>query len=89
MAVFTVDVKTTPTRILVRNPDRKVYSVHNFSSVNVFIGYDNKVSTSGFHKGVKVAANGGGAEDEWHKGEVWAIASSNTEVTVVEVSEGE
>ena len=89
MAVFTVEVGTTPTRILVANPQRKVYSIHNFGSVDVYIGYDNKVSTTGFHKGVKIAANGGGAEDEWHKGEVWAIAPSATEVTVVEVSEGE
>ena len=89
MAVFTVAVKTVPTRILVANPKRKVYSIHNFSSVDVYVGYDNKVSTSGFHKGVRIAANGGGCEDEWHKGEVWAIANSETEVTVVEVSEGE
>jgi len=89
MSVVTITVGTTPQRILVANPDRVVYSILNFSSNDVYIGYDKNVSTTGKTKGILVKANGGGMEDEYHKGEVWAIATAETEVTVVEVSRGE
>jgi len=89
MPIRTVAVKTTPTRLLARNPDRVVYSVVNDSTVDIFISYDKNVATSGAYKGVKIMANGGSCEDEHHKGEVWAISTSETEVTVVEVSKGE
>lgn len=89
MAVVTVTVKTVPTRLLVANDKRKVYSIHNDSTVNVYVGYDKEVATSGPKRGILVRPNGGAIEDEFHKGEVWAIAEAETEVTVVEVSEGE
>lgn len=89
MPVVTITVGTTPKRLLSRNPDRVVYSIINEGSYNAYIGYDKNVSTTGKTKGIKLAANGGGMEDEWHKGEVWAIAEGETELTVVEVSKGE
>jgi len=89
MGVITVKVRTTPTRLLVANPKRKYYAVLNPSSVDVYVGFDNQVSTTGVRKGIVVKANGGAYGDEWHKGEVWGIASTETEVTVIEISEGE
>jgi len=89
MPVVTVDVGTKPTRLLNRNPKRVVFSVINDSSTVVYVGFDSNVSTTGKRRGVKLDANGGWCEDEYHKGEVWAIAEAPTQVTVVEVSEGE
>ena len=89
MAVITVKVKTVPTRLLVANPKRIGFMIINDSSVDVYVGFDKGVATSGPKKGVPIKANGGFWAYEWHKGEVWAIASTETEVTVVESSEGE
>ncbi|RLG47480.1 MAG: hypothetical protein DRN92_03135 [Thermoproteota archaeon] len=89
MPVISLKVGITPQRILVRNPDRVVFSILNYSSYDVYVGYDKNVSTTGKTKGILVKANGGGMEDEYHKGEVWAIATAETEITVVEVSRGE
>jgi len=89
MAVITVTVGTKPTRLLVANPRRRFWAVINASTTDVYIGHDSSVSTTGTHKGIVVKANGGMYGDEFHKGEVWAISTAETEVTVIEVSEGE
>jgi len=89
MGVITVKVKTIPTRLLVANSKRIGFMIINDSSVDVYVGFDNQVSTTGAKKGVPIKANGGFWAYEWHKGEVWAIAPSETEITVVESSEGE
>ena len=89
MGVVTVDVLTKPTRLLSRNPKRVVYTIINDSSVDVYVGFDKNVSTTGKTKGILVASGGGVWSDEFHKGEVWAIASSQTQVTVVETTKGE
>jgi len=89
MGVVTLKVHTTPTRLLVANPKRINFMIINNSTTNVFVGFDNTVETSGYKKGVQISANGGFWSYEYHKGEVWAIASEETEVTVVESSEGE
>ena len=73
-----------PRRILPANPKRICYTIRNDSSVDVYIGKDSRVSTSGFFRGFKVDAGGGTLEDEFHKGEVWAIAESDCEITVNE-----
>ena len=86
MGVVTVTVQTKPTRLLSINPKRVNYTLFNDSSTNVYIGFDKNVSTTGKTKGIRLAAGGGYISDEHHKGEVWAIASSATEVTVVEVT---
>jgi len=89
MAVLTVKVSTTPQRILVANPKRVVYVLINTGANEAFIGHDKDVSTSGTKKGIPLGANGGVWADEYYKGEVWAIASGDTEICVVEVSEEE
>jgi len=89
MAVITLEVGTTPKRLLSANPGRVVYTLINEGSYNAYVGFDKNVSTTGKTKGIKLAPNGGGMEDEFYKGEVWAIAEGNTEITVVEVSEEE
>jgi len=86
MSIRLVTVRTTPTRLLASNPDRAVYSIQNFSSQDIYVGYDSNVATSGANTGAKLTANGGLLEDEFHKGEVWAIASSNAQVVVIEVN---
>jgi len=87
MPVITVDVGTTPKRLLARNPKRVMYAVLNDSAVDVYIGFDKNVSTTGKTKGILVANNGGIWADEYHNGEVWAVATGSGEVTVVEVTE--
>ena len=89
MGVVTVDVLTKPTRILSANPKRIAFMLINDSSVDVYVGFDKNISTTGPTKGVLLAANGGVWAYEFHKGELWAIASSATEITVVESTEGE
>ncbi len=89
MAVLTLSVGTKPVRLLVANPKRKFWAVINAGSIDVYVGHDSQVSTTGKRKGIPVKANGGMYGDEYHTGEVWAIAPSETEVTVVEISEGE
>ena len=89
MGVITVKVKTTPTRLLTANPKRAAFMIINSSGTDVYVGFDSQVSTTGIKKGVLVGANGGYWAYEYHKGEVWAIASSETEITIVESSEGE
>ena len=89
MAVITTDVTTSPKRILVKNNKRVMYAVLNDSGYNVYIGHDKNVSTTGKTKGILVSANGGVWSDEFYKGEVWAIATGDAEVTVVEVTEEE
>jgi len=89
MPVVTVTVKTTPTRLLVANPKRIAFMLINDSAYDVYVGFDKNVSTTGKTKGVLLAANGGVWAYEFHKGEVWAIATNQTEITVVESSEGE
>ena len=85
MPVWTIEVTTTPKRVLTKNKNRLVYVILNSSSVNVYVGFDSSVSTTGEKKGIPVLANGGIWSDEYHKGEVWIIAESDTEVQVVEV----
>ena len=89
MGVVTVDVGTKPTRVLARNPKRVVYTLINDSAYDVYVGFDKNVATTGKRKGILLAANGGIWSDEFHKGEVWAIASTQTQITVVETTEGE
>jgi len=89
MGVTTIEVGTTPKRLLSANPGRVVYSLINEGNYNAYVGFDKNISTTGKSKGIKLSANGGGMEDEFYKGEVWAIAEGNTEITVVEVSEEE
>ena len=89
MAVRTIEVRTTPTRLLVSNPDRVVYTIINTSGTDVYVAFDKNVETSGRNAGIPVAANGGVWSDEFHKGEVWAIANSTTSVVVVETTKGE
>ena len=87
MAVLTLTVSTKPIRLLVSNPKRKFWAVINAGTVDVYVGHDSNVSTTGKTKGIPVKANGGMYGDEFHKGEVWAVADTQTEVTVIEVSE--
>ena len=89
MAVLTLDVQTKPTRLLSANPKRVAFMLINDSGVDVYVGFDKNVSTTGKRKGVLLAANGGVWAYEYHKGELWAIAPSQTQITVVESSEGE
>jgi len=89
MAVSNIEIKTTPTRILVSNPKRIAFMVINDSTVDVYVGYDKNVSTTGKTKGVPIKPNGGYWAYEFHKGELWAIADSETDLIVVENSEGE
>ena len=89
MAVLTLDVQTKPTRLLSANPNRRAFMLINDSGVDVYVGFDKNVSTTGKRKGVLVAANGGVWAYEFHKGELWAIAPSQTQITVVESTEGE
>jgi len=89
MGVVTLTVKTVPTRLLVSNPDRIAFMIINDGTTDVYVGFDSEVATSGVKKGVKVAANGGFWAYEFHKGELWAIATAETEITVVESTKGE
>jgi len=89
MGVITLEVGTTPKRVLSANPGRVVYNLINEGGYDAYVGFDKNVSTTGKTKGIKLTANGGGMEDEFYKGEVWAIAEGNTEITVVEISEEE
>jgi len=89
MPVFVIDVDTTPKQILPRNDKRIAYTLFNGSSVNVYIGRDQSVSTSGSKKGVPLYANGGMIEDDKYKGPVWAVAEAKTEIHVIEDVEGE
>ena len=86
--VVTVTVRTTPTRLLVHNDKRVVYTILNEGDYDVYVGFDKNISVSGSSKGIKVSAHGGVWSDEYHKGDVWAVASTETEVTVVETSKG-
>ena len=89
MGVITVQVGTTPKRILSRNDKRISFMLLNASSYNVYVGFDKNVSTTGKSKGVLLAAEGGCWAYEYHKGEIWAVAEGDAEITVVESSEGE
>ena len=89
MGVITIDVGTTPKRILSANPKRINFMLINNSGYNVYVGFNKDVSTTGKRKGVLLAANGGVWSYEYHKGELWAIAEGDAELTVVESSEGE
>ncbi len=89
MPVRTLEVRTTPTRLLVANPERVVYTIINTSGTDVYVAFDKNVATSGRNAGILVASNGGVWSDEFHKGEVWAIASTTTNVVVVETTKGE
>jgi len=89
MPVFTVDVGTTPKRILSANPKRIAFMIINDSGYDVYVGFNKDVATSGVNKGVVIAANGGCWAYEYHKGELWAVASGNAEITIVESTEGE
>jgi len=85
--VVTISVGTSPTRILAANPKRLVYVILNPSNYDVYIGFNSNVSTTGKTKGILVASGGGVWADEYTKDEVWAIATTETEITVMEVSE--
>ena len=89
MAVVTVSVGTTPKRILSANPKRIAFMLINNSSYDIYVGFDKNVSTTGKTKGVLIASGGGVWAYEYHKGEVWAIATGDAELTVVESTEGE
>ena len=89
MGVITVDVGTTPKRILSANPKRIAFMLINNSEYDIYVGFDKDVSTTGKKKGVLIAANGGCWAYEFHKGELWAIATGEAELTVVESTEGE
>jgi hypothetical protein len=46
-----VTVTTVPTKILDLNPSRKEYKIQNQSTVTVYLGSSNRVSTTGTRKG--------------------------------------
>jgi len=89
MGVVTVTVGTKPIRLLVGNPKRIVYVLINTGANNAYIGFNNQVSTTGINRGIPLGANGGVWADEYHKGEVYAVAEGDTDIVVVEVSEEE
>jgi len=81
-----------PRRVLTKNPKRLAYTIKNDSTVNIFVGHDSGVATSGYRQGYLVPAGGGVIEDRWHKGEVWVICTQNVWITVAEdlpIEEGE
>ncbi len=84
MPVFEQSATKVPKLVLLANPDRAEYSVINESSVDVWIGYTNLVTASGFSTGIPVLANGGSIEDRWHKGEIWIVSNLPTTVSIVE-----
>jgi len=73
-----------PRRVIIANPKRICYSIRNDSLVDVFVGKTSRVKTAGFWQGFKVDKEGGTIEDEFHKGEVWAIAPSDCVITINE-----
>jgi hypothetical protein len=78
-------VGTTPTRIAVANENRRFLTIKNDDSTNaIYYGENQNVATSGFHQGIKVSAGGQGVQEEYWTGEVWAISSSATSVSVWE-----
>jgi len=89
MGVITLQVGATPKRLLANNPNRINFMLINNGSYDAYIGFDSNVSTTGKSKGVLLAANGGVWSYEFHKGEVWAVATGDTEITIVESTEGE
>jgi len=72
------------TLLLKVNPERLAYTIKNDSTVDCFIGHGSDVAVSGHKQGIKVVAAGGYIEDEFHKGDVWGIATATMHVTVVE-----
>jgi len=72
------------TPLLETNPDRLAFTIKNDDVEDCFIGHGPDVATSGHKQGIKVVAGGGWIEDEFHKGEVWGIATADMKVTVVE-----
>lgn len=83
-------VTTTPALIKPRNPIRKVVTFFNDTTVDVYLGVSNQVSSSGAYEGILVRAGGGSYEDEDWKGEWWAITASGTStIKEFEVTETE
>lgn len=79
-----IRVGTTATVILPANQNRTSYNLQNESTTDVYIGFDQNVATSGEKQGFNLRASGGSAEEEFHRGEVWGIASSAVSITVNE-----
>jgi len=77
-------IANRPRRILTKNENRKAFTIKNDSTEPIYFGHDSSVATSGYKQGYKVDPGGGSVEDEFHKGEVWAIAGANVWITVVE-----
>ena len=86
MPVREIEISTLPKRVFAENKNRVLYAVINESSVDVYLGYDSGVTTSGESKGIKISANGGYYIDPAWKGEVWLVAPSNTVVTILEIT---
>jgi hypothetical protein len=89
MPTFAHTVQTTPTRVLLANPERVSYTIQNTSVEDVYVGKSREVATSGFKTGMKISAGGDSIEDEFHKGEVWIVAASSVSVVVTEDVKGE
>jgi len=85
MTVKTVPLTANiPSKLLPKNKARKCYTVKNDSAYNIFVGHDSGVATTGFRQGLLVAAGGGNIQDEFWRGEVWAICEATVVVTVAE-----
>jgi len=71
-------------RIIAQNPKRVSFSIRNDSGSAVFYGKHRGVAVSGYFKGTQIDANGGALEDEFYKGDVFAISASGVDITVIE-----
>jgi hypothetical protein len=79
---------TTPVRVLDNNPSRFQFVIVNLSPNNVYVGFDNQVSSS---RGVRVAPNGGDFRMIWTEDldittwEFYAVADAdNSDILVIQ-----
>jgi len=85
MPVWLEDLKANIVKkVMARNPNRASLSIKNDSAVNVYYGHSSGVATTGRRQGILVDPNGGALEDRWHKGDVYLIAPSDCNVTLIE-----
>lgn len=90
MPVFNVTLVANTAQILLKkNPVRKVYFLKNDSASNIYIGFSNRLATSGYLQGLLLEAGGAVWEDEYWKGEVWVLTAGNVNISVVEHSLGD
>jgi c-di-GMP-binding flagellar brake protein YcgR len=62
VVITTLTIGTEPVRVLENNPSRFQSVIVNLSPNNVYVGFDNQVSSS---KGIRVAPNGGDFRMIW------------------------